>query len=152
MPWFTRDLGSQGKTPIYILKGEQKTGMEAARQDNVIPLHPAKRAGTPNPVWDACVEALGYEPKTESELRLWGRMTTSLRRAGADQEKVVAVAAWYRKRWPDIDLTITAIEKWYSHFLKMAEARTKFRCGPCDLSFSTAGKLADHMHNIHEED
>lgn len=92
---------------------------EAARDDNVVPF-PKK---TQNPVWDACVEALGYEPKTRSEKALWGKMTTSLREAGATHEQIVSVAQWYRRHWPRIDLTITALEKWYSHFLRMAEER-----------------------------
>jgi hypothetical protein len=54
-------------------------------------------------------------------------MTTSLRLAGADHERIMSVAEWYRRRWPEIDITITAIEKWYSHFLRMAEGRQKAR-------------------------
>lgn len=76
-----------------------------------------------NEVWDACVEVLGYEPLTVSEKRLWGRMTTSLRGAEATRERIVAVAEYYEKKWPGIDLTITAIEKWYSHFLSMKNKR-----------------------------
>lgn len=74
-------------------------------------------------VWDTCAEVLGYEPATSSEKALWGKMVHSLRGAGADHEKLIAVAEWYHRKWPDLDLTITAIEKWYSHFLAMAEKR-----------------------------
>jgi hypothetical protein len=76
-------------------------------------------------VWDACVEVLGYEPKTDSEKKLWGKMTTSLKRAEATRERIVAVGKWYHKQWPQIDLTITALEKWYSHFLRLEEQRNR---------------------------
>lgn len=66
---------------------------------------------------------LGYEPKTDSEKKLWGKMVTSLKRAEATEERIVAVGRWYHKQWPQIDLTITAIEKWYSHFLRLEEQR-----------------------------
>lgn len=97
-----------------------------------------------NVVWDACVEALGYEPKTDTEKSLWGKMVRSLKAAGADEEKIASVAKWYHKKWPDTDLTITAIEKWYSHFLAMAEGRTKRKVsatvGYCDYCGRRDGK------------
>lgn len=105
-----------------------------------------------NEIWDACIEALGYEPHTDTEKRLWGKYTTSLRHAGATPDNVAAVASWYRRHWPGIDLTITALEKWYSHFLQKAEKKVKFYCDRCDLTFSTQIKLDDHNHNLHEED
>lgn len=94
-----------------------------------------EKKGVSNPVWDACVEALGYEPATESELKLWGRMTTSLRRAGADRDKIIAVAEFYHRSWPDLDLTITALEKWYSHFLRLKVKREKRQavCDECEM-------------------
>jgi hypothetical protein len=82
-------------------------------------------AGEGNPVWDACVIALGYAPVTESEKRLWGRMVRSLKAADADAEKILKVAEWYQRHWPTVDLTLTAIEKWYSHFLAKAHQREK---------------------------
>lgn len=89
-----------------------------------------------NIVWDACVEAIGYEPKTASEKSLWGKMVKSLTEAGADANKIKLVAQWYRRHWKDCDLTITSLEKWYSHFLAKAEARDSKRpsatVGYCD--------------------
>lgn len=101
-----------------------------------------------NHVWDACVEVLGYEPKTVTEKRMWGNMTNSLRLAGANRERIVAVAQYYRKHWPDVDLTLTALEKWYSHFLRMKEQKEKMVknvCPDCGCS-STVGHAADCSH------
>lgn len=112
-----------------------------------------KKPGTPNPVWDACEEVLGYEPKTRTEKAIWGKMTFSLKLAGADREKILAVAQWYKRTWPEVDLTITAIEKWYSHFLRMAEKKKKHVCirPGCGLSFTSIEKLNDHRRNVHDE-
>jgi hypothetical protein len=76
-----------------------------------------------NEVWDACVELIGYEPKTTSECKLWGKNVKSLTDAGANREILVAVATNYRKAWPAMALTITALEKWYSHFAAAAIKR-----------------------------
>lgn len=87
-----------------------------------------------NFVWDACVEVLGYEPKTVSELKLWGKMVTSLQKADATPEKIRSVAQFYRRNWPHVDFTITALEKWYSHFLRLKEQRsTRIVCPECQL-------------------
>jgi hypothetical protein len=99
--------------------------MEAARHLKAAE-EPKPRARTKNDeVWDACVEALGYGPLTDTEKRMWGKFVTSLTRAGADHDKIISVAEWYHRHWPTIDLTITALEKWYSHFLRLAEKKKK---------------------------
>lgn len=76
-----------------------------------------------NEVWDACEQVLGYRPATRSEQKLWGSMVESLRLGGANEEKILSVAEWYHRHWPKVDLTITALEKWYSHFLAMGNVR-----------------------------
>lgn len=96
-----------------------------------------------NEVWDVCEEVLGYGPKTDSEKALWGKMTSSLRRAGATTERVQAVADWYHRSWPDIDLTITALEKWYSHFLHLEENRAKRSAAVCVFCEMSAPYHAD---------
>jgi hypothetical protein len=90
----------------------------------------SERARARNEVWDACVEVLGYAPLTRIECKLWGQITKSLNGAGADRETIVAVASVYRKRWPNVVLTITALEKWYSHFRAEAMQRA-LRQPPC---------------------
>lgn len=88
-----------------------------------------------NEVWDACVAVLGYEPLTRSEQKLWGKQVKSLQDAGADYNMIVAVARVYRMRWPGVDLTITSIEKWYSHFRAEALQRALIQppCPQCGV-------------------
>lgn len=74
-------------------------------------------------------------------------MTTSLIGAQADRERILAVAKFYHKNWPTIDLTITAIEKWYSHFLRLKEGRAVVIevCPDCKMG---SGRHADGCSQI----
>lgn len=119
-------LGGKGEGPFPPVKARDMDSKERSKALNDKGLLIYVDTGAlVNEVWDACIEVLGYEPKTDSEKKLWGRMTTSLRNADADWEKIVAVGEWYHRHWPAIDLTITAIEKWYSHFLRLHEKRKR---------------------------
>lgn len=100
------------------------------------------KGGVLNPVWEACIEVLGYEPKTRTEKSLWGKHVMSLTEAEATPERIRAVAQAYHKSWPTLDLTITALEKWYSHFLRLKEQREK-RAKPCPECGIGGGHLAD---------
>jgi hypothetical protein len=91
----------------------------------------ARRRTAKDDVWDACEEALGYGPLTKTEKALWGKSVSSLHEAGATPDRIAAVAKWYRRHWPGIDLTITSLEKWYSHFLRMEEKKVAARATVC---------------------
>jgi hypothetical protein len=86
-----------------------------------------------NEQWDAFVEIFEYEPLTESETKLWGKLTTSLRRAGATREKLIFAAKEYRKEFSTASLTPTALEKHYSRcvrsFQRKKEVKTCPECG-----------------------
>jgi hypothetical protein len=88
-----------------------------------------------NPIWDICVEILGYEPVTVTEKSLWGKVVWSLQRAGATPDQIKASAAQYRKVWPNADLTITALEKHFSHFLSQVtrKASAPPPCPECGI-------------------
>lgn len=105
-----------------------------------------------NEVWDACVEVLGYSPATQSEKRLWGKTTTSLRQAGATTDTIRRVAKEYKRRWPSVDLTLTALEKWYSHMLRDAEAVKPFKCRAehCGLAFKMRDRRDEHERIVHD--
>ena len=122
--------------------------MASPAEDNVIQLNlnygpteiqqiplPGPTVKERNEVWDSCVEVLGYEPQTDSEKALWAKRTKSLASADATWDRIQAVAKWYHRRWPDIDLTISALEKWYSHFLRLEEKRLEKKpsCDECGL-------------------
>ncbi len=107
---------------------------EAAAKIISFPSPPRTAAQKPNDVvWDACIAALGYEPHTRSEKSAWGKMTHSLTDAGATPERIAAVAQWYRKTWPQVDLTIYAIEKWYSHFLRLHDEKNRKKAAVCPV-------------------
>lgn len=82
-------------------------------------------------VWDACEVVLGYGPKTVSEKKAWGKMIASLRGAGATAETIYFVAERYQKDWPDVDITLFAIEKWYSHFDRQRVKKARTRAATC---------------------
>ncbi len=84
-----------------------------------------------NTVWDACVKALGYSPKTASERKAWGQKIKSLEEAEATEETILFVAEMYHKEWPGVDLTIHALEKWYSHFLRKFEDKKRKKAALC---------------------
>jgi len=122
--------GSLGQTPFppgsteSVAKPQEQEQSSTDRKRNI--------------AWDAAEEALGYGPKTDSEKALWGKMTGSLNRAGATADQISAVAEWYHRHWPGIDLTITALEKWFSHFLAKAEKRATAKansnvCPSCEM-------------------
>lgn len=60
-------------------------------------------------IWDALVDALGSSPETRTERGRWNKAVMELREIGATPQEVAARCAEYRRRWPDIDLTPTAL-------------------------------------------
>lgn len=88
---------------------------------------------TRNPLWDALVAEFDYGPHTRTEERLWGRVVASLARAEAVPEDVARVCAAYRKEWPLMPLTITALEKHWSMFLAKTKAAPRPPCSECGV-------------------
>lgn len=76
------------------------------------PARPRRR----NAIWDAMAEVFGYEPLTQSEMRLWGKLSWSLARAGATRESLIFAASEYQKEFATAPLTPTALEKHYSRY------------------------------------
>lgn len=123
--------GEGSKTPFPPEISKEAAGKQPEQEQS-------KTGQKRNTAWDAAAEVLGYEPKTESEKALWGKMTSSLNRAGATSDQIHSVAEWYQRHWPGIDLTITALEKWFSHFLAKAEKKAKAKanavvCPSCEM-------------------
>lgn len=90
-------------------------GMEALSLFEMAPRSPA-RPRRRNASWDALAEIFEYEPLTESEMRLWGKLSWSLARAGATRESLLYAADEYHKEFPTASLTPTALEKHYSRY------------------------------------
>ncbi len=59
-------------------------------------------------LWDAIVAEIG-EPQTKSERGRTNKAVAELREAGATALEVRERAASYRRRWPSVDLTATAL-------------------------------------------
>jgi hypothetical protein len=104
--------GRQVKTP----KGNVSSRVHSQRRDEL---------------WDACEEVLGYQPLTLSERKAWGLRIESLIRAGATGEDIRGMAKKYHQSW-NVDLTIHAIEKWFSHF-KPKQRSSRAVCSECGV-------------------
>lgn len=63
-----------------------------------------------NPIWDALVEVFG-EPSTDTARTLRGKVCSSLTRAGATPEELIARARSWPRHFEDATLTETALEK-----------------------------------------
>lgn len=84
---------------------------------------PSGRA--PDQLWDALVEAMGVAaPITRSGRGAWNRARLELRDAGATPELIVKAAANYRRQWPNVELTPTALAKHWHVFALEADGAT----------------------------
>lgn len=92
------------------------------------PARPRRR----NACWDALAEIFGYEPLTQSEIKLWGKLTYSLARAGATRESLIHAAREYHKEFPTASLTPTALEKHYSRFAARKPKKVEV-CDSCGI-------------------
>lgn len=93
---------------------------------------PPIRTRRRNATWDALAEIFGYEPLTESEIKLWGKLTWSLARAGATRESLIHAAREYHKEFPTASLTPTALEKHYSRFAARQPKKVEI-CEDCGI-------------------
>jgi hypothetical protein len=93
------------------------------------PEQPPARPRRRNIIWDAFVEIFGYEPLTESEIKLWGKLTRSLKAAGATRDSLIHAAREYHKEFHTASLTPNALEKHYSRFA----ARQPKKVEVCDI-------------------
>lgn len=77
-------------------------------------------ARPPNELWDALAAELG-DPATRPEKARRGQALKDLAAVGATPDDIHARCAAYRRRWPNIDLTDTALTK---HWSTLADQRT----------------------------
>lgn len=93
---------------------------------------PPARPHRRNATWDALAEIFGYEPLTQSEIKLWGKLTYSLARAGATRESLIYAAREYHKEFPTASLTPTALEKHFSRYAARKPKKVEV-CSACGL-------------------
>lgn len=101
-----------------------------------------------NEQWDALAELFDYQPLTASEITLWGKLTNSLRRAGATRETIIFVHDEFKKEFPRASCTPSAIEKHYSRYARLyTKKKERVLCPSCGLGGGfhltdcTAGKV-----------
>jgi hypothetical protein len=82
------------------------------------PSVPAPSGRARDELWDALVAAMGTAaPVTRSGRGAWNRAATEMREVGATPELIRRAAGAYRKRWPGIEVTPTALAKHLHLFL-----------------------------------
>lgn len=100
-------------------------------------------------VWDALSTLFG-EPTTRTAKSLRGKVTVSLREAGADGEEIAVRARRWPKLFPQATLTETALEKHWDLLASRRKPDTgDHSCDNCGVSFATESRLAEHVENVH---
>jgi len=85
-------------------------------------------------LWDALVETMGTPaPATRSGRGAWNRAHRELREVGATPELVRFAAAAYRDRWPDVELTPSALVKHLHLFVDVEREPALLWVDPVDL-------------------
>lgn len=93
---------------------------------------PPKKPRKRNELWDALAEIFGYEPLTQSEIKLWGKLTHSLSLAGASRDSLVFAAKEFHREFASASLTPTALEKHYSRYAGRIRKKVE-SCSECGL-------------------
>lgn len=65
-----------------------------------------------DPLWDALVAEMGYSPQTKAARGAWNGAVGQLRdTSDCDAEEIAARCAEFRRRWPSVSLTPSALAK-----------------------------------------
>lgn len=86
-----------------------------------------------NEQWDAFIEIFEYEPVTQSEIKLWGKLTSSLKKAGATADSMKLVEREFKKEFPTASFTPTALEKHYSRYANRLRKKVIIKCPECGI-------------------
>jgi hypothetical protein len=103
-----------------VAEGERsKTVAEVERELEELPKTLASTDGRtrkPDPIWDALLEVCKIKPAeiTVSARGAINRAAADLRQVGASPEAIRVRAATYRRKWPNVSLTPTAIARRWS--------------------------------------
>ena len=78
-----------------------------------------------NPIWDALAEGLGYAPASDADRRQFGKAARDLA-AHYSPAQIQEACDRYREDWPDMSLTLGALEK---HIARLLNAPRPIRRG-----------------------
>lgn len=96
-----------------------------------------------NPTWDAVVEVCGLEGRTltRSERGRVAKAVSELAEIGATPDEIRSRAKAYRTKWPNIDLTPTALAANYSQVVP-------FRARPKDTTCACGQRYESHDEEV----
>lgn len=107
--------------------GENQNQIEVTREDSTSllsqPLAPVAKLRPRDEVWDTLVDVCGYRPEADSERGAWNKARKELRRLEAGADDVRDRAAAYRKRWPLVALTPTALVRHWGELAPVVRRR-----------------------------
>lgn len=78
-----------------------------------------------NDIWNALEQIMGYKPSSPSERGNWGKVVKQLVEMEVGPADMIERAMAYRKRWPNIDLTVNALLKHWDFV--MTEQQDEFK-------------------------
>jgi len=86
---------------------------------------------------------------TRSERGRRNAAVKELRDVGATPDEISARVREYRKRWPHLTLTETALVKHWSALANPDDERRVVMCPECGLGFQSERRVGEHMANVH---
>lgn len=94
----------------------QEGGADAPRRTRAVRNVPKPKdlPAPKNPWWDALVAGIGINPATDQERQIYGKTVRELRALDATPEEILRRCANYRVRFPNVELTCTALTKHWS--------------------------------------
>jgi hypothetical protein len=102
------EVGTEAGTGRGTSKSKSKKEAKASGREG-----PEKSERPRDELWDALVEEVGTEPATRSERGMWNSSLKQLREVDATADELRRRCKAFRKQWPDITLTPSALVKWW---------------------------------------
>ncbi len=104
----TRGALGQGRKDAPATPGPRPAEGVTRASEETVAIAPVSPARAPDVIWDALVAELGY-PGTRNERSKRNGVVRQLREVNATPSLIAERCAEYRRRWPGIDLTDTAL-------------------------------------------
>jgi hypothetical protein len=105
----------------------------------------------PDEIWDALEAELG-PVATRSERGKRNRVVKDLKAVDAKPEEIASRCRAYRKLWPGVALTDTALSAHWSKLLGPPLIRAGSVCPVCGVFASGQNALADHLYYVHGQE